>query len=119
RVQQLDALGIGIDVADAPAVFGAVEIPITLALHRTGGEREHVLDQRAADVHPGTKGVEVAGAGLDLSVPVGRRPLGLDLDRAAGTVATVQGALRPTQHFEAIDVEEIEERTIDARLVDV
>ncbi len=45
--------------------------------------------------------------------------LGGQLDRAAGGVLAVQRALRATQHFQLLDVEQREQRAIDARVVDI
>src|SRR5690606_17549694 len=44
---------------------------------------------------------------------------GGDLDRPAGGVLAVQRALRATQHFDLLDVEQREHRAVDARVVDV
>ena len=47
------------------------------------------------------------------------RLAGGDLDRAAGAVLAVKRALRAAQHFDLLHVEEVEQRAVDARVVDV
>src|SRR3546814_21161000 len=45
--------------------------------------------------------------------------VGRDVDRAGGRILAIERALRAAQHFELRDVEEVEGRGGDARIIDV
>jgi hypothetical protein len=53
---------------------------------------------------------ETAVVELDLGAPREARFAGRDVDRPSGRVLAEQGSLRPAQHLDPIDVEEIERR---------
>src|SRR5690606_38478570 len=59
----------------------------------------------------------VAGGELDLRVEFARGPLGEDIDHACRGVLAEQGALRPLQHFNALQLAEIAEADAVARAV--
>src|SRR3546814_4519895 len=63
--------------------------------------------------------IEIADADLGLALEFEGRLVGRDVDRAGGRVLAVKRPLRSAQHFDLRDVEEVEGRGRDARVIDV
>ena len=81
---------------------------------QAGGQR---VRQRAFDVGLGVLATEVAGGERHFASQLVTRLAGMQDHRAAHRVLSVQGALRTTQHFDALELCDIEERA--DRLADV
>ena len=73
----------------------------------------------AAEVETSFGAAVVADRALDRATLVVEGVFGGDLDRATGGVLAVQGALRPAEDFHLLHVEQREQRTVDARVVDI
>jgi hypothetical protein len=92
------------------------------ALARGGGRTQpdrDIVRQRAADRGLGLIEAEVAGGHLHRAFGREARRLGGDVDRAGGGVLAVERALRPAQHLDALDVEEVESRRAGAGVIDL
>src|SRR3546814_11427027 len=63
--------------------------------------------------------IEIADADLGLALEFEGRLVGRDVDRAGGHVLAVKRPLRSAQHFDLRDVEEVEGRGSDARIIEV
>src|SRR5690606_4595241 len=68
---------------------------------------------------PAIEAAEVAEAAVDAQLVFAGGLLGNVADGATGGVAPVQRALRATQHFDAIDIEQVEHRAVLAGDVDI
>ena len=100
-------------------VVGVEEETVPIAPDAADGECQLVCNDGAADEGLALTSVPLATTQLARLGPVERRPTRLEFDRTARGVAAVEGPLWPTQHFEPRDIEEVEKRTIDARLINV
>src|SRR5690606_30078257 len=108
--------GVGRVVELAGHRIGDVTAVVAAGTSHAGGDG---VVEPARQVEAGLGAAVVAGQQLDRVAAVVERILGGQLDRAAGGVLAVQRALRAAQHFHLGDVEQGEQRAVDARVVDV
>ena len=103
-----------IDAAEIELVDIAV-----LVLEHARDAREQVVGQLEVDAGAQADAVAAAVGGFDEAVARARRLLGEHLDRAAFGVAARQRALRAAQDLDAVEVEQVEHRAGQLRIVDV
>ena len=88
-----------------------VEIAVAIGIAAGQTEQHRVLCDRPRNRKLATIFAAGAATQADIAFEIIGRHLGVDDDRATGRVAAVKCALRPTQHFDAI---EIEQRLVEA-----
>ncbi|MNU96222.1 hypothetical protein D3C71_862520 [compost metagenome] len=110
---QLHAQRFGIVIVVTLAGKGVFHVTIVgdLGAGDAGG---HGVTQLARHIEAAFQATVVACGHFHCAAVVVERILGGQLDRAAGGVLAVQRALRAAQHFQLLDVEQREQRAIDA-----
>ena len=98
---------------------GDVEQCALTAGPRQREPRRHGIAERAGDRRLDLLEPEVAGRSLRPAFEIEGRLAAGDVDRARGGVLTIERALRPAQHLDLGDVEEVESRGGDPRIIDV
>ena len=79
-----------------------------LAVLRGHAQADVIAADRDVENAANQEGLVVARVGAQRSAQFTGRLVGNDVDCAAGSVAAEQGALRPAQHFDALDVDHVE-----------
>ncbi len=97
----------------------AIEITVTMLRHAGHAGEQLVFDQREVAAGANVRAVERAIGGFDVSAAVTVRALREQLDGAAERVLAGERALRTAQHFDAVDVEQVEHRAQQDAVVDV
>ncbi|MNO85898.1 hypothetical protein D3C76_772820 [compost metagenome] len=107
---QLAAVGLDVDVVDVLVAGAVVHGAVAGQAYGREAAEQGVVHQRPTDQQAPVLCVVVAGTQLDEGAGLLGRVAGDYPYRAGCTVAPVQGALRAAQHFDALDIVEVQHR---------
>ena len=86
-------------------IVGIADVALIAIMSRKGKASGQVVGERSTDICAPARGTEIPIADFEVRFGSGKaRVFGGDLDKAAGRIASKQGALRPAQYFDAGDV---------------
>ncbi len=119
RRQQLGAQGQVIVAGQVAAVVQIVHIAVTVGTGDRGAKGQLVGDDRSGDAGAQLLEAEIAAGGLERSAPGLRRFARRDVDGAGRGVLAEQRALRAAQHFDLLQVDQVELRLAGPAVIDV
>ena len=90
-------------------MFEVADVAVADATRERDRPHHPVTFERATDPRVGAKLAEVPGGKIGGRLEVVRGRLGDQVQRSTDRVASVQGALRPAKHFDAIEIEKLHE----------